>query len=92
MDHQIENNEQHFFYKFRSIDKELGSKAKCLLKGCHKIAKYSISCIKPENLTTEASKNYKQFVKFICSSHLENWDSIKVGLMDDKLTKEIKND
>ena len=74
----------HFFYKFRSLDRELQSKVKCLLKGCHKIAKYSISLIKPNNSSNEPLPK----VKFICSSHLENWDSIKANLIDDSLQKD----
>ena len=84
----MENDEQvhfnHFFYKFRSLDKDLETKVKCLLKGCHRIAKYSISLVKPSNLSNE--KN--QVMKFICSSHLENWDSIKANIIDDKSFKE----
>lgn len=87
MEPEYSNSTDHFFYKFRSIDKELSDRAKCLLKGCHRIAKYSISCFKPDTLTTEANKGYKQIVKFICSSHLENWDSIKANLMNDKNLK-----
>ena len=77
-------NYNNFFFKFKSLDKELESKVKCLLKGCHKIAKYSISLIKP-NSSSSSSENE---VKFICSNHLENWDDIKLRLIDEKLQKE----
>ncbi len=76
-------NYNNFFYKFKSLDKELESKVKCLLKGCHKLAKYSISLIKPSTASTES----KNEVKFICSNHLENWDDIKQKLIDENLGK-----
>ena len=84
MTNNDENLDNHFFYKFRSIDREVSNKVKCLLKGCHRIAKYSISMFKPNPDETEQNTNYKQFVNFICSNHLENWDAIKVSLIENK--------
>lgn len=81
MDNMDNIHYDNFFYKFKSLDKELESKVKCLLKGCHKIAKYSISLIKPNS----SSNNPKSAVKFICSNHLENWDTIKMKLIDENL-------
>ena len=87
MENSDEIHNDHFFYKFKSIDKDLGEKVKCLLKGCHRFARYSVSLFKPNTTTDETQDNYKQIVKFICSNHLENWDSIKVSLLDDKVRK-----
>lgn len=87
----MENDDQfhndNLFYKFRSLDKEVAQKVKCLLKGCQRIAKYSISLITPNSENNEEKKNYKHIVKFICSNHLENWDSLKVNLLDDSEIK-----
>ena len=83
----MDNNDQNFndnlFYKFRSLDKEVAQKMKCLLKGCHRLAKYSISFLKPGLENNEGKKDYKQIVKFICSNHLENWDSIKANILEE---------
>ncbi len=84
MDNQDYLPYNHFFYKFRSLDKELETKVKCVLKGCQRIAKYSISLIKPSNTNDET----KQGIKFICANHLENWDTIKANLIDDKSFKD----
>ena len=83
----MENNDamhpNNFFYKFRALDRNIGERVKCLLKGCHRFAKYSISLFKLDQEDGEDSKDYKQVVKFICSYHLENWDAIKASLLND---------
>ena len=84
MDNSDQLNYNHIFYKFHSLDKELETKVKCLLKGCQRIAKYSISLIKPSSSDAVGGEK----TKFICSNHLANWDSIKVNLIDEKSLKE----
>lgn len=83
-------NNDNIFYKFRSLDKDVSEKVKCLLKGCHRIAKYSVSFFKLNDEDDGENKGYKQIVKFICSNHLENWDLIKTNLLDDKSVENKK--
>ena len=84
MDNSDHFHYNHFFYKFHSLDKELETKVKCLLQGCQRIAKYSISLIKPNSSTADKQEK----TKFICSNHLANWESIKINLIDEKNLKE----
>jgi hypothetical protein len=86
MESNSKNSYNHFFYKFRSLDKELAEKVKCVLKGCQTLAKYSVSLLNSNNSSNNNNINSKKIVRYLCSNHIENWETIKVNLIEDKFT------
>lgn len=69
----------NILYKFSSVDKEISTKVKCLLKECHTLAKYSISFLKANG---NNENQLGKFKTFICSKHLEHWSTVKTNLLN----------
>lgn len=71
--------------RFKSLDKELTGTVTCVLKGCHKVARYSFQLALPYCVRSGDANDDETMEKkgYICSKHIKEWNEVRRGLVED---------